>query len=77
MKKLITAVVSLGLMIGTASAGTDVDADRKAFVGHFKSKKKKKDNIITEAKDPRKNTQNKIPNQLKSRRIKKYNTTKI
>ena len=37
MKKLITAVVSLGLMIGTASAGTDVGADRKAFVDHFKS----------------------------------------
>jgi len=37
MKKLLTAVVSLGLMVGTASAGTDVEADRKAFVGHFKS----------------------------------------
>lgn len=37
MKKLITAVVSIGLMVGTVSAGTDVDADRKAFVAHFKS----------------------------------------
>ncbi|MCS5588416.1 MAG: sulfur oxidation c-type cytochrome SoxA [Candidatus Thioglobus sp.] len=37
MKKLLTAVVSLGLMVGTVSAGTDVDADRKAFVAHFKS----------------------------------------
>jgi len=36
MKKLITAVVSLGLMIGTASAGTDVGADIKAFQGYFK-----------------------------------------
>ena len=37
MEKLITAVVSLGLMVGAVSAGTDVDADRKAFVAHFKS----------------------------------------
>jgi len=36
MKKLLTAVVSLGLVVGTASA-TDVEADRKAFVGHFNS----------------------------------------
>ncbi len=37
MKKLITAVVSLGLMAGATSAIADVEADRKAFVGHFKS----------------------------------------
>ena len=37
MKKLITAVVSLGLMAGATSAIADMEADRKAFVGHFKS----------------------------------------
>ena len=36
MKKLLTAVVSLGLVAGTVSA-TDVEADRKAFVGYFNS----------------------------------------
>ncbi|HIB31284.1 MAG TPA: sulfur oxidation c-type cytochrome SoxA [Candidatus Thioglobus sp.] len=37
MKKLITAVVSLGLMVGATSAIADMESDRKAFVGHFKS----------------------------------------
>ena len=37
MKKLITAVVSLGLIAGATSAIADMESDRKAFVGHFKS----------------------------------------
>jgi sulfur-oxidizing protein SoxA len=37
MKKLITTVVSLGLMVGATSAIADMEADRKAFVGHFNS----------------------------------------
>lgn len=37
MKKLITAVIGLGLMAGAASTTVDVDADRKAFVNHFKT----------------------------------------
>jgi len=39
MKKLITAVVSLGLMAGATStiANVDVEADRKALVNYFKS----------------------------------------
>ncbi|CAC9548458.1 Sulfur oxidation cycle carrier protein SoxY-Cys110-persulfide--sulfur compound transferase, SoxA subunit [uncultured Gammaproteobacteria bacterium] len=37
MKKLITAVVSLGLMVGATSAIADMESDRKALVGHFKS----------------------------------------
>jgi Cytochrome c len=36
MKKLLTVVVGLGLVIGTASAGTDVGADIKAFQSYFK-----------------------------------------
>ena len=32
MKKLITAVVSLGLMVGATSAIADMESDRKAFV---------------------------------------------
>ena len=36
MKKLLTAVVSLGIMVGSASA-TDVAADQKAFINYFKT----------------------------------------
>ncbi len=37
MKKLITAVVSLGLMVGASSAIADLNTEHKAFVSHFKS----------------------------------------